>query len=356
NTRGMEDSPEVSPDGRFVIVGSYSPVDFGYCAVNGHDYQHPACNSNFYDFSGTERPGLFGANRILSSSEIDHRIPSLNYDPKTALIPIATPPVASFGFRLQPDGSYAQPFVIGIDADGYSWQQTYGFTFDWTFGDFASIFFSWNELGEQPETNNDIYGALVRLGQEVKIGEYQDAQLINFKAVKANIDPIPVCGQLDCEFGNPNITPTRIWFDNERQSDDLFFADRIGADFGPPKRVPLSVVGRGESMPHFKGNTLYYMCDTGLCAADLTEGADPALLESWSEERQIMAPLTLLPWTINAGRAGRVVAVSEPSLATIREGQVDKLYLYFGYITQTQYGTGERDFGADWAVGRVPIR
>ena len=59
NTLGVEDSPQVSPDGQWLIVGTYSPIDLGYCLVKGSLAVEPACNINFFDQSGIERPNMF---------------------------------------------------------------------------------------------------------------------------------------------------------------------------------------------------------------------------------------------------------------------------------------------------------
>ena len=112
NTRGVEDSPEVSTDGQWLSVGTYMPIDFGYCLVKGRSYTEPACNNNFYDTTGVERPGLFGAERIIDAQTIDHAIPAINYDPEFGQL--ATPPTASYLFRRQADGSYGEPTVLGI--------------------------------------------------------------------------------------------------------------------------------------------------------------------------------------------------------------------------------------------------
>jgi len=362
NTPGVEDSPQVSPDGQWLTVGTYSPVDLGYCQVNGNDPANAACNDNYFDQSGVERPDMFGANRILNATTIDHAVPAINYDPATFPDPIATPPVASYGFRLINDNTFGDPFVLGIDAEGYPWQAPYGFSFDSIDGTQARVFYSYNSLNDVPESLTDIYHSDITLGVPNVFGNYQNAILMNFTGQEAIIDSTPICATVECEYGNPHITQDRLWFDNERQSYDLFFVDvtRDGTGFptsySAAKRIPVSQVPRGESMPYMDGDTLYYQCDTNICRSRLvTPGADPALQSSWQAEETVLVGSSSLDWQMNLGRSGRVVATTEPSVATITVNNQAQKWLYFGYIMQIHYGPGPTDFGANWNVGRARL-
>lgn len=362
NTLGVEDSPQVSPDGQWLIVGTYSPVDLGYCLVNGSMPTEAACNNNYFDQSGVERPNMFGANRIINATTIDHAVPAINYDPATFPSPIATPPVASYGFKLFNDNTFGEPFVLGIDAGGYTWQAPFGFSFDSIDGLKARVFYSYNSFNDVPESLNDIYHSDITLGVPNILGDYQNAILMNFTGQEAVINSAPICTTEECEYGNPHITQERLWFDNERQSNDLFFVDvtRDGAGnpttYSTAQRIPVSQNIRGESMPYMDGDTLYYQCDTSLCRSQLVSpNADPALIASWQTEETVLVGSSSLDWQLNLGRSGRIVATTEPSVATITvNGQFQK-WLYFGYLMQIHYGTGATDFGANWNVGRVRL-
>ena len=360
NTLGVEDSPQVSPDGEYLIVGTYSPVDIAYCQVNGSSlYDAPACNKNFYDFSGVERPTPFGASRLIDNNTIDHAIPGIGYIPTTGSP--ATPPVNSYGFKRQQDGSYAEPFVIGVDSGGYTSQATYGFTFDFTNPSNPGVFYSFNDLGDNPDSLTDIYYSPVTLGVPNVFARYSSGVLINFTSVKVPIDGTSVCDAQYCEYGNPHITSDRLWFDNERGTDDLFYVDVVRDNAGQiisyssPEKVAISIPGRGEAMPYMDGQTLYYMCDTNICRSTLITGQDPALLSSWLPEEVLMNGATSLSSAMNAGRDGRMLAVSEPSIANIKRNGVAEKWLYFGYIMQAHYGSGTNDFGGNWNVGRVRL-
>lgn len=317
----------------------------------------------YFDQSGIERPNMFGASRITNATTIDHAVPAINYDPVTFPSPIATPPVASFGFKLLNDNTFGDPFVIGIDADGYTWQAPYGFTFDSIVGTQARVFYSYNSFNDVPESLNDIYHSDITLGAVNVMGDYQDAVLMNFTGQEAVIDFTPICATEDCEFGNPHITQDRLWFDNERQSNDLFFVDvtRDAAGFptaySAAQLISVSQTPRGESMPYMDGDTLYYQCEQNLCRSQLvTPNADPALITSWQVEETIFVGSSSISWTINAGRSGRIVATTEPSVATITVNSQVQKWLYFGYLMQVHYGAGATDFGANWNVGRVRLQ
>ncbi len=122
------------------------------------------------------------------------------------------------------------------------------------------------------------------------------------------------------------------------------------------QRIPVSQVSRGESMPYMDGDTLYYQCDTNICRSQLVMPSDdPALITSWQAEQRLLTGSSSLDWQANLGRSGRIIATTEPSVATITvNGQTQK-WLYFGYITQTHYGPGTTEFGANWNVGRVRL-
>jgi len=148
--------------------------------------------------------------------------------------------------------------------------------------------------------------------------------LMNFTGQEAVIDSAAICATVECEYGNPHITRDRLWFDNERQSEDLFFVDVTRDGTGNPtgysvaQRIPVSQVSRGESMPYMDGDTLYYQCDTNVCRSQLvTPGDDPALIASWQAEQTLLTGSSSLDWQLNLGRSGRIVAITEPSVATI---------------------------------------
>lgn len=360
NTRGVEDSPEISSDGQWLTVGTYMPIDFGYCLVKGSGFNEPACNLNFYDTTGVERPGLFGVERIIDSQTIDHAIPSLGYDPLVG--GLATPPTSSYLFRRLPDGSYGDPKVLGVDTGGYTWQAPYGYTIDSISGAQARVFFAFNDLSDSPDTSTDVYFADIVLGSENVLGVFENGGMQGFTAVKVEIDPLGVCGTSACEDSNPHITDDRLWFDNERDTDDLFFVDvtrdaaGIPTAFSAPMRVPVSQTLRGESMPHMDGDTLYYQCNTSLCRSALASpGADPALTGSWLPEEEVLVGASMVPFTINGGRNGRIVATTEPSIATVVVRDETQKWLYFGYLLQTHYGAAADEFGANWNVGRVRL-
>jgi len=392
NTPGVEDSPQVSPDGQYLIVGTYSPVDLAYCQISGGNfYDSPACNKNTYDFTGVKRPSPFGEDRLIDNNTIIHTVSNINYDylcernpnfdpnqvasvtnkqfldtdidGNAPCFPISSPPVSSYGFKRQVDGSYGEPFVIGIDIGGYSWSATYGFTFDLT-SPTPQVFYSFNQPEVDTEANN-IYYSPINLGTRNVFAEYiAGVPSIDLSTIKVPINTADVCGKAKCEYGNPHITANRLWFDNERDTYNLFYLDvsrdsnGVITGYSSAKEVILNKnIDEGESMPYMDGQDLYYMCDTKICRSTLTVGLDPSFKSSWNPEEILMDGATDLSYTLNGGRSGRITAVSEPSIARIKaaDGTVEK-WLYHGYIMQIHYDPNQPlEFGGDWAVGRVRL-
>jgi len=76
---------------------------------------------------------------------------------------------------------------------------------------------------------------------------------------------------------------------------------------------------------------------------------------SWRPEEELLRGASMLPSLAKAGRPGRIVGITEPSIVTITDdGEVQK-WLYFGHLLQTHYGPDADDFGANWNVGRVRL-
>ena len=79
NTLGYEDGPVVSPDGEWLMVSSYSPVD-EFCCTSGCRSavgDATVCQTSLGPSSGPERPGMFGSDRIVDATHIKNQCPSL---------------------------------------------------------------------------------------------------------------------------------------------------------------------------------------------------------------------------------------------------------------------------------------
>jgi hypothetical protein len=348
NTKGYEDSAEISPDGEWLIVSNYSPIDFICCFLGcqgdpAQDPAAPACNTSIGPYSAPERPDLPGAARIVSSTQIHDEAPSIGLDlPDGEDFQVALPPVAAYGFHRQADGSFAEPFAIAFEADGIP-VAPFGFEFVGPpQGSTATVLYGWTDLQKlnTPEdTGNDLWRDTLTLGEWNNLGTF------SFEGGKPVVDatlelvalPDPTGPQ-----GNPAVSDDGVWFDTEGGVFDLFFAagDPLGGPLAAPVTVALSTAGRSEFQPFLHGGRLYFAADfETIVSSERAPGGDPASAATWSPER---VELRCEP---GATATGAIVSIGEPSLSE-RGGVVT---LYFIYAVKTASGF-------DMSVGRVDRR
>ncbi|MEZ4358947.1 MAG: hypothetical protein R3B48_02120 [Kofleriaceae bacterium] len=354
NTPGYEDSAEVSPDGEWLLVSDYSPVDM-VCCIFGScdpadlrpslDPSAPHCNNSLGPIGGKLRPRLPGRSRIVSLTQIHDEAPSLGYDqPDGVDLPIALPPLTSYGFRRQPDGSFGAPFQITFANDGVG--TPFGYTFAAApVGTAARLVFAYDDLRNirgdwGPPMGPDLFHADVSLGVDTNLGTYSlDAQ------GRPITDRFPAAVPLPDRVGqqgNPSVSSDGIWFDTETAQDDIFFAagDPLGAaTLATPRKVALSTPERKETQPYWHGDRLYYAIDQNrITSSARAWGGDPALASTWGPERLELASEA-------SSRVGAVIAIGEPSIS-VHAGIAE---LYFVYVVKTATGL-------DVNVGRVRAR
>lgn len=344
NTKGYEDSAEVSPDGEWLIVSSYSPIDLICCfsACQGGtaaDPASPACNTSLGPFDAPARPDLPGANRILSPTEVHDELPSMGIDlPDGEDFQSALPPVAAYGFHRQADGSFAEPFVIAYEADG-SLVAPFGFNFLKVDGSSAQAQFAWSdirEVGAPDSTGNDLFQTTLDLGQKNNLGT------ASFTGGVISLDKEPTPLQLPDRSGpqgNPGVSSDGVWFDTEEGAFDLFFAagDPLAGPLSTPVKVALCNDQRREYQPYMHDDRLYFAADfADIRSSARSSGGDPGQVSTWSEERVEVAAEPGAP------RVGAIVSIGEPSLSD-RDGITT---LYFIYARRTENGF-------DMSVGRV---
>ncbi len=350
NTPGYEDSPEISPDGQWLIVSNYSPVDL-VCCLSGCDGSPPtdpagsACNTSLGPYAAPERPDLPGAGRIVSSTQIHDELPSLGLDlPDAQDFIVALPPVAAYGFRRQADGSYAEPFVIAFEADG-SVVAPFGFTFVAApQGAAAQVLYALNDLripDEAPEsTDNDLWRVDLTLGQRNNLGTFTTPPM-GLPQVDVELTPLEVEDRSGPQ-GNPAVSADGVWWDSEDGAFDLFYAvgSASGGGLGPAVTVALSRPDRTEFQPYLFGGRLYFAAEFAeIRSSARAPGGDPGAAATWSEERVELA--------CEAGttRTGAVFSIGEPSVATI-DGAPTLFFLY----------TNKTATGFDMTVGQVRAR
>ena len=349
NTAGTEDSAEVSPDGEWLIVSTYSPADV-VCCIAGKDLpgctgeaaspMSPACNATHGPYAAPERPDMPGAGRILSPTQIDHTILQLGVTQEL----FALPPVAAYGFRRQPDGSFAAPFVIAIDMNGYTYSP-FGFTYLGAPKDgAASVLFAFDPL-HGADTGPDLYQADVKLGAPVSLGKY------SFENNFLIADPFPATQlplvPLDPFHSNPALGHGYVWFDTEGPVEkDIFVAKPSGAlpgaTFSETVVAAISKPDVEEFQPFVDeaASKLYFSRGFRDISTSAYSGGDPALPASFGDP-VVEIGLDALP-----DGPGDIVALGEPSVARTGGGEE---WLYFVYYVR-------REGHYDGSVGRVKKR
>jgi len=352
NTPGWEDSVEVSPDGQWLIVGTYFPLDLSRCEAGSPSSSLDA-NKIIGPYQPPLRPGLFGAERVLSRTKTRHECPSLGL---TEAMGLALPPAAAYGFRRQPDGSFGDPFVIGFDMDGYPWGGPFAFTFlGRPQGNRAKLMFSWNDFTDSPDTGIDQFVVDAKLGEPIVLGTYKwNTQhkvtvLSEFSSRKLALSGLGA--GTPKRQSNGHFAGGWLWFDDETVSDNLWVSRSIdGRDmtkWNRPQIVPLaSKTETPRGQPFFDAPILYFTSlhrgKLAIYSAELKE-ADPTKERAWSNPKRELV-CEAADW--KSGRTGSIVGMGEASIA---RPNADEIWLYFVYIQKTASGVNAN-------VGRVQRR
>lgn len=342
NTNGWEDSPEISPDGEYLAVSTYSPVSLVQCLIDGNLKTTPSCNANSLASLALERPNFPGASRVLSSTSINHTVSILNPPDTTN----AYPPVSSYVFARQADGSYKRPVPVFVDWDAYTWGAPFGFHFRRKISN--GVYDAYLAFGDIMLGNgNKLQSAQLDMtGSSVMLGKIFLSGGVLTKSNWA-MTPLSIPG-LASQTGNPASSvygpagDGYLFWDDESlpaNTRDLYFATETAAgNFGAKQTVGLSQAGLDEYQPFFFQNRLYFSLIHGaIFSSELTAAADPSLAGSWSA-------LKLEVGTDSAHvHVGRIASMGEPSLYLDSSG---KKWMYFAYAVAE---TG----GLNLNIGRV---
>jgi hypothetical protein len=256
----------------------------------------------------------------------------------------ALPPVAAYGFRKQPDGSFADPFVIAIDMDGFTYSP-FGFTYVGAPKDgAASVLFAFDPL-HGPDTAPDLYHADITLGAPVSLGKY--SFMNNFLIA----DPFPATQlplvPMEPFQSNPAFGHGHVWFDTEGPvPKDIFVAKSSGAFPGATFSASVVAAVSKPDVEEFQpfvdeaASKLYFSRGFRDIAASAYSGGDPALPASFGD------PVAEIGLDAPPDGPGDIVGLGEPSVARTADGGE---WLYFVYYVR-------REGGYDGSVGRVKKR
>ncbi len=362
NTSGTEDSSTVSPDGEWLIVASYSPMDVFCCGLGCGGYptldaDNPACLDVLGPFAAPARPGMPGADRISGVSLSDWSDPQMCAGlPDGGPIPIPTdggtypfalPPVAAYGFHRQADDSYAEPFLIDFDSDGFV-GAPFCFTFLGTGADSGTVpvVFGYNIDASDGGKPHAWVGTLT-LGQTNTLGSYEceSATLPGYPTFTPDgINPVPV-GPLGQQAGNSSVAQvasgTYLLSDDESASPPYVEYSVVSdaGSFSDWALVALPEPGLDRRQPVVAGNRLFYYRAADI-ASVAWNGEDPGDANVFSDLETELGSESPL-----SGRLGEVIALGQPTFAVIDGGA----QMFFVYYRRSATGF-------DGQIGRVRLR
>lgn len=326
NTPAWEDSLAMSPDGEWILL-EYIPVSISCILAHFDDPTHPSCAKAIGPWQAPERPGMPGASRIAADGSIHHGCPALGLDPT----PFAVPPQSLFGFRRQPDGSFAEPFAVEIDGvDGCV--SAFGPSMlAPSDGKVPLVFAFDNPLDGDPPTGtqSDVFFTELGLGQPTALASFAAGKL----TMNATALGFPTAGQQ----GNPHYFSaggvTQIWLDDETVAEKDLSLYELGGTFpaGPwtgPVKLPFSEAGKEDIQPFYDGSEALWTRDLSIVSSPHSPGS-VTQASSWGA-----VGVELLADAASAA-SGTILGVGEPTKAKRGGRQI----LAFVYVMHAADGT-----------------
>jgi hypothetical protein len=321
NTPGWEDSLAISPDGEWLLL-LYLPVTISCLLEHFDQPTHPLCAKARGPVGAPERPGLPGAERIAGDGTITHACPSAGLDPA----PFPVPPSGLFGFRRRADGTFGEPFVIGVEGlDGCV--NAWGPSVQKPVGSSARIVFALDDPsdGDPPAgTESDIYFHDFPLGAASTVARYSAGV---FSADATRLGFPPAGHQGNPHFFEASTGEAQVWIDDETAAERDLFVYELGGSFpaGPwigPTRLPppLGEPGVEDTQPYFDGVEALWNRNLSIASSRYSGGAVTSAA-SWGPAT------TELEGGGAVGPAGTIVGVGEPTKAA-RDGREILAFVY----------------------------
>ena len=381
NTEGYEDGVTIAPDGQTLFV-QYGPFRWssllvfqesranGGCGGNRlvpDRCTHPWLDTTIGPLAGPERPGFF-TGRFAGTTQL-HNAASFGIGPDGA--PVLALTTMFYGFRKQPDGSFAAPFSLAFDDLGDGIVGPFGLAFQPLGGDSHRAVFT---LKDAATVGNgfDAYTCEVVFGTTNVLGNYAATTPGN---PPARSTPFPSTlldlGDNTGTQGNPGLyfgvggDVRSVWTDDEYDGDadtGRITVHVLGSGVFPSSNDFTSVVlpgvvnvpGTTAIQPTFRDEGLYFTQDTSIAFAAYAGSHDAAALGvggNWS------APVTLLQkdttiasLRVTTADLGKIVAIGEPTVAVVDGRRV--LYFVYAWVRGIDPSTGFADL--DFQAGFVP--
>lgn len=329
NTPAYEDGPEVSPDGEWLIVSNYSPIDIISCtfSVGPSGLPDPAaaaCNEVLGPVTAPERPDMPGADRVLEDDVI-HAIPELGLvgdDGGDFLVPL--PPVAAYGFRRQADGSFAEPFVIAYDMYGLS-NAPFGFSFvEGT----AQVIFAWDDVSSV-EQDGDLFVADLVLGEPNWLGQVDGSFQVDPPPT-----PWPVADRVGLQ-SNAFVVAGGVLYDQHLPESGPTTSDVYFDDGETVQVAGFCRPDREEFQPFVHEDEVVFVA-----------GAFQEVVTASWDGGDLTDPASFGPEELVVRGTGRIPSVGEPSVG-VHDG-VPTVYFLAGYLPEGG--------GIDGMIARVAAR
>lgn len=382
NTAGYEDGITIAPDGNTLFV-QYGPFRWasllvfqesranGGCGGNRlvpDRCSHPWIDTTLGPLAGPERPGFFSG-RFSGTTQL-HNAASWGIGVDGS--PVLALTTMFYGFRRQPDGSFAEPFYLAFDDLGDGIIGPFGLGFLPLGGDDHLAVFTLQDT-TTVATGFDVHACEVAFGQDNLLGTYAATTPGN-----PPVRSVPFASTLldlgdnsgtqgNSSLYEQNGVVLSVWTDDEYDQDadtGKITVHVLDSGVFPTSSSYTAVVlpadvnqpGTTAIQPTFRDEGLYFTQDVSVvfaAYAGLHEAAALADGANWS------APVTLLQkdtspvGAITAGDIGKIVALGEPTLATV-DGEL-VLYFVYAWVRGIDPITGlpDLDFQAGW-VQRNP--
>lgn len=201
NTQGYEDGVTITPDGEYIFVQT-GPAYFsglivfqipraqGGCGGHRTDptpCDHPWVNQTIGPYSAPERPGFFDG-RINADGTWRHN--SNLYQVPDGGTPNFPIPTMFYGFKRQPDGTFAEPFYVAFEDANDAIINPFGLSFRPNGDGTATTLFTVNDPSDTPSITDvdddgdgqpdgpfdsgfDVYTTEITLGQDNALGRFE---------------------------------------------------------------------------------------------------------------------------------------------------------------------------------------
>lgn len=349
NTPGWEDSIYVTPDGQWLFL-AYSPVSITCSWKQDHARSADFCEHASGPWSGPARPGFIGAERISANGTVANKC--LGVKPSFPL-----PPFTTYGFRRQPDGSFAQPFVIGVANSGGCIVPGGINVYPRADGS-AQMLYTWNEYWD-PKRAGNVYAIaqIPVLGSDFMLGTWEGTYQAGGTVKNYRGTTLQIPGSRK-HFGHN----AHGVMDAKGQIHDVFFDDENGGrniyvttlaaggkypdgPWSTPTMIAKPVSSGQETMPFFDGRRLTVRRDHGIATADFNDGSGAAVSDSrkWSGYN-----VDLWPDPAAWNTQGAIYTLGEPTRTDPAVAVDGRETLYFNYAVR------EADGSTNLNVGFVP--